>query len=217
VSGYSLSKNMAYQRPTPTADELLQGANHLLYEVLMLSNTAAVIEDDSQWNTGWGWAEQTLYLSSVETFLTHARSLMDFVCPPSDYETRPVHERGIFAADYCREALEAPTVADTAAGTQADQHRDRAPELRSAACRPQLAVCRHAEQTSGHARDLVNEADELSAHIKDQLLGCSFAVFGSASRTQACRAMAISTASITGTIGMSGATTGMIDPAQVEQ
>ena len=90
---------MIYQRPTPTADELKQGANDLLYEVLMLSNTAQLLEDDGRWR--WGWDDKTLYMATLESFLTHTRSLMDFVCPPTDYETRAVHGRGIFAADYC--------------------------------------------------------------------------------------------------------------------
>ncbi len=57
VAGASTSparrlKAVAYTRQEPTAAEREQGANDVLYEVQMLSNTAALLEDDGRWT--WG-------------------------------------------------------------------------------------------------------------------------------------------------------------------
>ena|SRR5271163_2628311 len=193
---------MAYQRPTPTAAELRQGANDLLCEVLMLSNTGALLEDDSQWNTGWGWQSKTLYMALVEAFLTHARSLMDFVCPPSDYETRPVHERGIFAADFCGKPWKPqpwPTLRQ--------EHKQISTEIEHLSFdRPLVGRDWPYAEVRNKLRDMLmafaDEADQLSADIKDQLRGVLV------------RGVRVRVAD---TVSVSGATTGMIDPAQVEQ
>ena len=150
ANGCSL-RDMAYQRPAPPAAELQQGADHLIYEVLMLSNAAALLEDDSKWNTGWGWQSKTLYMTTLESFLTHARSLMDFACPPADYETRRVHERGIFAADYCSKPWKPepwPTLRE--------EHKQISTEIEHLSfdrlvVGRKLAVRRDAEQTQSHA------------------------------------------------------------------
>ena len=68
----------------------------------MLCDTAVLLEDEEgQGWRDWGWRARSLELATLESFLTHARSLMDFVCPPSDYETRTTHAQGMFASDYC--------------------------------------------------------------------------------------------------------------------
>jgi hypothetical protein len=63
------SRPAAFLRPTPTPLELAEAATDLLYELQMLFNTAALLEDDSQWNTGWGWQSKTLYMAVLESFL----------------------------------------------------------------------------------------------------------------------------------------------------
>jgi len=85
-------------RSTPTAEELLQGANHLLYEAQMLSNTAELLEKHP-WQSGW--QDWSLYMASLESFLVHARSLMDFFCPADGYEASLSRQKDIFAFDYC--------------------------------------------------------------------------------------------------------------------
>jgi hypothetical protein len=88
-------------RSRPTAAQLAQGGNDLLYEVQMLSNTAALLEDERRWNEGWGWQSLTLYMAVVESFLLHARALMDFLCPERRWEKQASNLDGLFAADYC--------------------------------------------------------------------------------------------------------------------
>src|SRR5437899_9297385 len=88
-------------RPRPSSVQLAQGGNDLLYEVQMLSNTAALLDDERDWNTGWGWQSLTLYMAVVESFLIHARVLMDFLCPQRRWEKQAVNLDGLFAADYC--------------------------------------------------------------------------------------------------------------------
>ena len=208
---------MGYQRPTPTAAELQQGANDLLYEVLMLSNTAALLEEDSGWNTGSGWQSKTLYMALVEAFLTHARSLMDFVCPPSDYATRPVHERGIFAADYCSGPWKPQPWA-----TLRQEHKQISTEIEHLSFdRPLVGRNWPYAAMRNRLREILLEfldsGDRLSREVADQLRGVLACDVRVGVADAGVPGMAISTAAITGTIGVSGATTGMIDPAQIEQ
>src|SRR4029077_15920450 len=58
-------------RPKPTAGELRQGANNLLYEVQMVSNAAALFDDEDRWNDGHGWQSKTLCMANLESFLVH--------------------------------------------------------------------------------------------------------------------------------------------------
>ena len=75
-----------------TSDQLQIGGNHLLYDVQMLCNTAALLEDDSRWS--WGWQDKTQYMAVVESFLVHARSLMYFLCPPKGYKQSKLSRNG---------------------------------------------------------------------------------------------------------------------------
>ena len=88
-------------RSTPSPDRLIQGGNHLLYETQMLSNTAALLDDPAQWGREWGWEHHTLYMAVLESFLVHARNLMDFFCPPEGYETGSRRQTDTFASDFC--------------------------------------------------------------------------------------------------------------------
>lgn len=88
------------KRPLFTPDQLQIGGNHLLYDVQMLCNTAALLEDDSRWS--WGWQDKTQYMAVVESFLVHTRSLMYFLCPPKGYKQSKLKERELFAVDFCR-------------------------------------------------------------------------------------------------------------------
>jgi hypothetical protein len=87
------------KRPTFTPDQLKIGGNHLLYEVQMFCNTAALMEEGG-WE--WGWKDKTEYMAVLESFLMHTRSLMYFLCPPRGYRKNPLKERELFAEDYCR-------------------------------------------------------------------------------------------------------------------
>jgi hypothetical protein len=88
------------KRPTFTSDQLQIGGNHLLYEVQMLCNTAALLEDDHRWTHGWD--SKTQYMATLESFLMHARSLMYFVSPPRGYKQNKLKERELFAVDFCQ-------------------------------------------------------------------------------------------------------------------
>ncbi len=87
-----------FARSAPTQQELIDGGNHLLYEVLMLNNTVALLRDHARWSHGW--EEFTLYMATVESFLVHARSLIDFLCTAPS-EVKPFEARDIFAFDFC--------------------------------------------------------------------------------------------------------------------
>ena len=200
---------MAYQRPTPTADELRQGTNDLLYEVQMLSNTAALLEEDSAWSD-WGWRSKTLYMATLESFLTHVRSLTDFVCPPSDYETRTIHARGIFAADYCGTEWTAQPWSNLR-----NEHRRISTEIQHLSFdRPPIGRNWPYAAMRNKLRDALltfaAEADQLSDHIKDQLRGVLERDVRVSVADMRVPGMAISTNAITGLVGVSGATTGMI-------
>ena len=85
-------------RRTPTQQELLDGGNHLLYEAQMLNNTAALLRDADRWSHGW--EDFTLYMATVESFLIHVRSLIDFLCTASG-DVKQFQARDIFAFDFC--------------------------------------------------------------------------------------------------------------------
>jgi hypothetical protein len=90
---------MSASRPDFTPDQLKIGGNHLLYEVAMLCNTAALLEDEDRWQ--WGWQTKTLYMAVLESFLLHARSLMTFLCPAQSTRDSELGQREYFAEDYC--------------------------------------------------------------------------------------------------------------------
>jgi hypothetical protein len=86
--------------PPPTPAQLRERADRLLYEVLMLCNTAALLDQDRGANDGW--QELTQYMALVESFLTHTRSLLGFLYPPRrvlEHNRRKPSE--IYALDYC--------------------------------------------------------------------------------------------------------------------
>jgi hypothetical protein len=206
---------MAYQRPAPIADELRQGANDLIYEVQMLANTAALLEDDSQWNTGWGWQSKTLYMSVLESFLTHARSLMDFVCPPSDYESRTIHERGIFAADYCSQSWKPQPW-----GSLRAEHKSISTEIQHLSLdRPLVGrnwpYAEMRNKINGMLLDFVADADGLSDHINDQLREVLVDGAHVSVADAGLQGIAIPTSAITSITGVAGATTSLIDPSHV--
>jgi len=87
------------QRPTLTPDQLQIGGNHVLYDVQMLCNNAALLEDGSRWS---GWDDKTLYMAVLESFLMHIRSLMYFLCPPKRHRQNPLKARELFAEDFCQ-------------------------------------------------------------------------------------------------------------------
>jgi hypothetical protein len=81
---------MTSQQQTSPSPE---SGNHVVYEMLMLSNTAALLDE---WPHGALWDGHTLYLATVESFLLHARSLADFF-------TGTGHTDRIYATHYCSE------------------------------------------------------------------------------------------------------------------
>jgi hypothetical protein len=177
----------------------------------MLSNTAALLEDDKQWNTGWGWTSKTLYMALLESFLTHARTLMDFVCPPSDYETRTIHERGIFAADYCTSTLWKPQPWPRLR----EEHKHISTEIQHLSLdRPPVGRNWPYADLRNKLNDMllafVGDADQLSEHIEDQLRGVILDGVHVSTADTGVPGMAISTSAITRTTGVSGATSSMI-------
>jgi hypothetical protein len=203
---------VAYTRQEPTAAERAQGANDLLYEVQMLSNTAALLEDDGRWT--WGWENKTQYMATLESFLTHARSLADFVCPPSDYETRRIPGRGIFAADYCTQPWRPqpwPTLRE--------EHRQISAEIQHLTLdRPLVGRNWPYAALRNRLRDMLlnflDEADLLSSHIEEQLRGVLAGVRVSVADTGV-PDLAISLQSLADAAGSSRATSSMIDPSQL--
>jgi hypothetical protein len=202
---------MASIRPTPTVAEREQAANDLLYEVQMLSNAAALLEDDHRWT--WGWDDKTLYMATLESFLTHARSLADFVCPPSDYETRQIHSRGVFAADYCTQPWRPqpwPTLREEHKQISVEiQHLtlDRPPvgrNWRYAALRDRLKAM---------LLSFLDEADLLSSHVKGQLHGVLANDVRVSIANTGMPGIAISSQALADAGGLSRATSSMIDPS----
>ncbi len=64
----------------------------------MLNNTVALLRDHGRWSHGW--EDFTLYMATVESFLVHARSLIDFLCI-APVDVKPFQARDIFAFDFC--------------------------------------------------------------------------------------------------------------------
>ena len=89
----------------PTSEELAQGANRLLYEVLMMSNAAALLDEEHPWEGGWEGL--TRYMAVVESFLTHTHSLLSFLYPPKRTREARGRKRRLVAADYCAEGWRA--------------------------------------------------------------------------------------------------------------
>jgi hypothetical protein len=86
--------------PEPTPAQLRERAERLLYEVLMLCNTAALLDEHTA--AGEGWRELTRYMTVVESFLVHTHALLGFLYPPKRVLSK--HQRGaaeIYAFDYC--------------------------------------------------------------------------------------------------------------------
>jgi hypothetical protein len=84
----------------PTPAQLRERGERLLYEVLMLSNTAALLDEDVRAHEEW--RELTRYMAVVESFLVHTHSLLRFLYPPRrviDRNKRKPAE--VFALDYC--------------------------------------------------------------------------------------------------------------------
>jgi hypothetical protein len=205
-----------YSRPTPTTEDLKQGGNHLLYEVQMLSNAAALLEDDSRWNKGWGWESKTLYMVTLESFLTHARSLTDFVCPPSKWEKQTINERGIFAADYCTRPWKPQPW-----GSMRADHKAISKEIEHLTFdRPYMGrnwpYAAMRDKLKEMLLAFLVEADLLSNHVKDQLRGVLVDGSHVSVADTGVPGIAISTASITAITGVSGATTALIASTQTE-
>jgi len=91
---------MAARTTGPTPGQLRERGERLLYEVLMLSNTAALLDSDT--GAHEDWRELTRYMALVEAFLVHTHSLLRFLYPPRrvlDRNKRKPAE--VFALDYC--------------------------------------------------------------------------------------------------------------------
>ncbi len=89
----------------PTAEELARGANRLLYEVLMMSNAAALLDEEHPWEGGWEGL--TRYMAVVESFLVHTHSLLSFLYPPTRARRARGAKRRVVAADYCADGWRA--------------------------------------------------------------------------------------------------------------
>jgi hypothetical protein len=156
------------KRPIFTSDQLQIGGNHLLYEVQMLCNTAALLEDDSRWTHGW--ENKTQYMAVLESFLMHARSLMYFLCPPTGYKRSKLKERELFAVDFCRVGWSVKRWKDF------NKERDAISADLMHLSIDRLEVGRNWEYTRllGELKTMllafVDDADErLSAHVKSEI------------------------------------------------
>jgi hypothetical protein len=88
----------AYTSPTPA--QLRERAERLLYEVLMLSNTAALLDEHT--GASDGWKELTSYMAVVESFLLHTHSLLGFLYPPKRVLRKNKRKPDeVYALDYC--------------------------------------------------------------------------------------------------------------------
>jgi hypothetical protein len=205
-----------YSRSTPTPTELRQGANDLLYEVQMLFNAAAILEDDGLWTNAWGWQGKTFYMATLESFLTHARSLMDFVCPPKHWETQTIHARGIFAPDYCSK----PSKPQPWSSLR-EEHRQISQEIQHLTLdRPLVArnwpYADLRNKLSEKLLAFLPEADRLSDQIRDGLRGILVDGVRVSTADTDTSGTPVSTLTITSfTAGVSGATSLLIDPAQI--
>ncbi len=91
----------------PTPNQLSERSDRLLYDVLMMRNTAALLDEDASWNEGW--RELTQSMAVVESLLAHTRSLIEFLYPPKRVTSKHRRKRGeVFALDYCRAGWHAP-------------------------------------------------------------------------------------------------------------
>jgi hypothetical protein len=91
----------------PTLDEVGRRSDRLLYEVLMLRNTATLLEHGIE--SHQGWRELTESIAVVESFLTQTRSLLGFLYPPKRVIAGKRRKRGeVFAMDYCAAGWRAP-------------------------------------------------------------------------------------------------------------
>jgi hypothetical protein len=93
------------QRNVASAEELAQGANRLLYEVLMMSNAATLLDEEQPWDSDWEGL--TRYMAVVESFLAHTHSLLSFLYPPKRLRRARGPKRRVLAADYCGEGWRA--------------------------------------------------------------------------------------------------------------
>jgi hypothetical protein len=85
---------------SPTAAELRERAQRLLYEVLMLCNTAALLDEEGRRHEGW--RELTRYMAVVESFLVHTHSLLGFLYPPKRVLQKNNRKPAeVYALDYC--------------------------------------------------------------------------------------------------------------------
>jgi hypothetical protein len=94
------AKKRSRRHPSPKPKQLSQRSDRLLYDVLMMGNTAALLDEDARWNDGW--RELTQSMAVVESLLAHTRSLIEFLYPPKRVTSKNRRKRGeIFALDYC--------------------------------------------------------------------------------------------------------------------
>jgi hypothetical protein len=152
-------------RPQPTPAELIEGGNDLLYEVQMLFNTAELLEDSGRW--GPGWDQRTLYMATLESFLVHARSLMDFLCTRSA-KIRPVQNKGVFGFDYCSIWDPEPWDGDEwkAISEQIVHMSYRRPDIGR-----RWAYADMLSRLKVRLARFLDTADGLHEHVKDQLRG----------------------------------------------
>jgi hypothetical protein len=200
-------------RSRPTEAQLAQGGNDLLYEAQMLSNTAALLEDERDWNEGWGWQSLTLYMAVVESFLLHARALMDFLCPERRWEKQASNPDGLFAADYCTDRWRIEPWGDLR-----ETHRSISKEVQHLTVdRPPVGrnwpIGDMRKKTGEALVRFTKNADLLSASIKDQV------------RAIVERGLRVSRAdtdahhqSVAGALGLPGSTpkTTLIDASRIE-
>lgn len=82
-------------RTRPTTYALIKGGNDLLYELLMLSNSVALLDEGWPGSDGL-WQGKTLYMAVVESSLVHVRNLMAFFSPGRNRK-----DTDTIAVDYC--------------------------------------------------------------------------------------------------------------------
>jgi len=82
-------------RHPPTPEQLLAASEDLLYEIEMLGHTAQLLYHAKPWEASTYWVDKTQYFAMVESFATHARSLMGFF-----YPSGRAQEGEIYATDY---------------------------------------------------------------------------------------------------------------------
>ncbi len=120
-------------RTRPTTYALIKGGNDLLYELLMLSSSVALLDEGWPGSDGL-WQGKTLYTAVVESSLVHVRNLMAFFSPAATART-PTRSRSTTAP-----ASGTPPVGDLREGLGSDQHRHHAHELAASGARAELAI-----------------------------------------------------------------------------